>query len=245
MKKLKQGRKTWFRGLKAFLKIFIRKPKFVFLGDVPQENSIILSNHVGASAPVNYELYFPQPFRFWGTYEMTMGLKSTYKYLSTTYLHQKKHYNKYLAKCIAFIICPFVNMFYKGLRLIPTYNNYRLRSTIRESVSAIKNGEKLIIFPEDSSKGYFDNLTSFFAGFVLLAKICLKQGIDLTVYASYYVKEKRTFIFDKGTKFSELLKLKLPDKKLAEKMCNRANELRELFLKGSLQTNQVSTALQN
>lgn len=235
MKNLKQGRKTWFRGLKGFLKIFIRKPKFIYLGDMPGQNSITLSNHVGASAPVNYELYFSQPFRFWGTYEMTMGLKSTYKYLSTTYLHQKKHINKHFAKVLAFIICPFVNLFYKGLRLIPTYNNYRLRSTIRESVNAIKNGEKLIIFPEDSSKGYFDNLTSFFAGFVLLSKICLKQGIDLSVYVSYYVKEKRAFIFDKGIKFSELLELKLPDKKLAEKMCLRANELRELFLNGKLE----------
>ncbi len=235
MKKLKNGRKQWFRGLKGFLKIFIRKPKFIYLGDEPVENSLILSNHVGASAPVKLELYFPQPFKFWGTYEMTMGLKSTYKYLSTTYLHQKKHINKVLAKILAFIICPFVNMFYKGLRLIPTYQNYRLRTTIRESVNAVKNGEKLIIFPEDSSKGYFDNLTSFFAGFVLLAKICLKQGIDLTVYVSYYVKEKKTFIIDEGIKFSQLLKLKLGDKKLAEKMCNRANELRDLFINGKLE----------
>lgn len=234
MKKLKNGRERWFRGLKGFLKIFVRKPKFIFLGSQPQEYSLTLSNHVGASAPIKYELYFPQPFRFWGTYEMTMGLKSTYKYLSTTYLHQKKHINKIFAKIIAFIISPFVNMFYKGLRLIPTYNNYKLRSTIRESVSSIKNGEKLIIFPEDSSKGYFDNLTSFFAGFVLLAKICLKQGIDLMIYVSYYVKEKKTFIFDEGIKFSELLKQNIGDKKLAEKMCKRANELRDIFLSGKL-----------
>ena len=221
----RMNRKWWFNGLKGFLKIFIRKPKFVFLGKVHEENTIILSNHVGASAPVLLELYFKQPFRFWGTHEMTEGLRSVYKYLSTTYLHDKKHFSKAGAKILAFFICPFVNLFYKGLKLIPTYRDTRLKKTMTESLTALKNKENIIIFPEDSSHGYFDDLTKFFPGFITLAKAYLKRGSDSYVQVIYYAKKHRTFIVDKSVKFSELVDRHANSDELAMTMCARANQL--------------------
>lgn len=223
------NRKRWFRGLKNFLKIFIRKPKFVFLEKVHPENTIFLSNHVGASAPVLLELYFQQPFRFWGTHEMTEGLRAVYKYLSTTYLHEKKHFSKVGAKILAFFICPFVNLFYKGLCLIPTYKDARLKKTMTESLNALNNKENIIIFPEDSSHGYFDDLSKFFPGFITLAKLYLKQGNDSYIQVMYYAKKYRTFIVDKSIKFSQLLDQHLSSEDLAKEMCDKANDLHEKY----------------
>jgi len=219
------NRKTWFRGLKCFLKLFVPKPKFVYLGESITKPSIILSNHVGASAPVKYELYFKENFRFWGTYEMNSGLKSVYKYLSTVYFHQKKHKGKFVSKLIAFFACPFANLFYKGLNLISTYKDHRFKNTIKESIKTIQNGQNLIIFPEDSSKGYFDNLTQFFAGFVVLAKMFYKKGIDLPIFVSYYRKKDKTFVIDKPINFSDLVKTRLNKYEIAKMLCNRANAL--------------------
>lgn len=212
--------------LKNFLKLFIRKPKFVYLGEKPKENSVILSNHAGASGPLSWEIYYEQPFRMWGTYEMNSGLKSVYKYLSEVYYYQKKHWKKFWAKAFSLIACPFANLFYKGLRLIPTYRDSRFRSSLKESVAVIKEGQKIIIYPEDSSKGYFDNLTSYFAGFFLLGKLCFKQNIDLSFFVAYYIKEKHTIIIDHPIKYSEIKKYENSRDEIAKIMCDRANNLR-------------------
>ena len=228
--KKQQNRKRWFKVVKTFVKIFIHKPKFVYLGQNIETPSIILSNHVGAIAPLSFELYFNKPFRFWGTYEMNSGLKSVYKYLSTVYYHQKKHWPKLSAKIFSIIAAPVANMFYKGLNLISTYRDLRFRQTLKESIETIKNGQNLVIFPEDSSSGYHDKLKSFFSGFVILARQCLKHGFDLPIFVTYFRKKTKTFVIDKPILCSELLKQNISDDNIAQKMCDRANQLGKINL---------------
>jgi 1-acyl-sn-glycerol-3-phosphate acyltransferase len=224
-------RPTWFKGLKQVLKLFIPRAKFVYLGEKISTPAIILSNHVGASAPLAWELYFSQRFRFWGAHEMTCGLKSVYKYLSEVYFPQKKHWNKTLAKLFCLIAAPLANLFYKGLQLIPTYRDARFRQTIEKSLNSVKSGNNLIIFPEDSRDGYHDNLKSFYAGFTVIGDACLKEGIDLPVYVSYYRKKEKTFLIDKPILFSKLRQLYADRQKLADLMCERINRLLRLFHK--------------
>ena len=57
------SRPTWFKRLKQVLKLFIPRAKFVYLGE-KISTAIILSNHVGASAPLAWGL-LSQRFRFW------------------------------------------------------------------------------------------------------------------------------------------------------------------------------------
>ncbi|MBQ9793009.1 MAG: hypothetical protein IJW32_04640 [Clostridia bacterium] len=226
--KAKKNRKFWFRCLKGFLKIFVRRPKFIYLGEQINTPSIILSNHVGAKGPVKLELYLNTQFRFWGTYEMNSNLKSIYKYLSNIYFYKKKHMPKFLAKIVGFIACPFLKLFYSGLNLISTYPDVRFRKTLRESLNTINSSQNLIIFPEDSSNGYHDTLLSFYSGFVFFADICLKQGLDLPIYVMYFKKKQNTFIVDKPIKYSELAKMNLDKKEIAKLLCDKANSLAEV-----------------
>ncbi|MCH5171723.1 MAG: hypothetical protein J1F31_02685 [Erysipelotrichales bacterium] len=224
---VKSQNKKWFKAYKRIIGIFYRKPKFIYLDEQVTEPSLILSNHVSSKAPVKWEIYFNRSFRFWGVAEMTQGPKAVYRYLSSTYFHQKKHWNKTLAKIVGFIATPFVNLFYRGMDLIPTYNDIRFTITIRESTKTVINGSDLIIFPEDSSHGYKDHLTYFFSGFVALAENILKKGIDIPIFAAYYQKKKNTFIIDKGIRYSKLKALFKEPKAIALAMKNRLNELAE------------------
>ena len=88
MKKNKHNRKAWFRCLKKFMRLFIKESKFEYLGETIGERGIILSNHVGTSAPLAFELYGPKNIRFWGAHEMNSGLIKLYKYQSKVYNHQ-------------------------------------------------------------------------------------------------------------------------------------------------------------
>ena len=225
-KKFKQKRKAWFRALKGLLKVHFKKPKLVYSGGKPTNGSIILSNHEGASAPMTLEIYADFPIRMWGTYEMNSGLKSVYKYLSRIYFHGKKHWNIHLSKFVAIFACPFVNLFYKGLNLIPTYRDVRLYNTISESVRAIKdNKENIVIFPENSDNGYFKQLKSFYAGFVVLAQQLFKNGIDVPIYVAYYKTETREYVFDAPVLFSELKATYGNKAEIAKHLLDRCNAI--------------------
>lgn len=221
----KYNRKPWFRKLKGILRLFIKEPKFVFLGEKMQERAFFLSNHVGASAPLALELYAERPFRFWGTYEMNSNLGVVYHYLSYTYYHKKHHWGLWPARFFCLIAAPLVWLFYRGLNLISTYPDMRFRNTIRESIKVLKEDQSIVIFPEHSAEGYFDELTLFHSGFVLMAEKCLKAGMDLPIFLAYYRKQDRRYIVDKPIRISELLKLGKTREAIAEHLRVRCNEL--------------------
>lgn len=218
-------RKKWFKVIKGFLRIFIRKTKFVYLGQQIEGPSIILSNHSAASGPLGYELYFPKTFRFWGTHEMNEGLISTYKYLTNTYYHKKKHWNIHLARLFCIIAAPLCNLFYKGLNLISTYQDTRFRRTLRDSLKTLKDGHNLIIFPEASENGYFKELTLFHEGFVVFLEYCKKHLLNLPVYVAYFRSDDKMCVLDHPVMMNELLGLGLTRQELANKLKERCNEL--------------------
>ncbi len=218
-------RKLYFRILKRLMRIKYKAPNIEFLGKPFDNGAIVLSNHEGTDAPMSLEIYYDAPMRMWGAHEMNSGLISMYKYQSRVYYHQKKHWNLGLARLFCLIASPLTYLFYSGFDLISTYRDVRLLKTLKESVDAIENGDNIIIFPEDSSKGYLSELEGFHAGFILLVEKCLKKGIDAPIYVSYYRKTDNTYIFDNPVYCSELLKNGQSKKQIADKLRLRCNEL--------------------
>jgi len=231
LKTAKENRALWFRIVKGFLRIFVRKPKYIYLKEEFTGPCLILSNHCSVHGPLAYELFTDKCIRLWGTYEMNSDLKSVYRYLSNVYFHQKKHINKFLSKIIGFIACPILYIFYRGLRLISTYTDYRFKNTLRESMEALKDDQTLVIFPEDSSEGYFDEIKVFKPGFLALANHAYKTGLDLPIFVAYYNHKTRNLIFDKKVMYSELLSLNLTSEELLDKLRIRCNELGKMNLK--------------
>ncbi len=229
-KKFRQDRAKWFTALKGVLKIWYKKPKFLFLGEKPQKSSIILSNHEGSYGPLQTEIWAQFPLRMWGTYEMNSGLKECYKYQSQIYFHQKKHWNIHLARLVCVIAAPLTNLFYKGLKLISTYRDMRFLQTIKKSYEVISKGDNIVIFPEDSSHGYFKELTEFYAGFTVFANYCLKKGIDVPVFVSYYKKKERTFVFSEPILFSKLKEMFKNREEIAEYLLQKCNSLNKIDL---------------
>ena len=218
-------RKWWFQVLKKIMKIRYKEPKFIYLGEKITSSSIILSNHEGTDAPMSLEIYGDIPIRMWGAHEMNSGLVKMYKYQSRVYYHEKKGWNLHLARLFCLIASPLTNLFYKGLDLISTYKDMRFIKTIRESILALKNGENIVIYPEDSKNGYLAELEGFYAGFVLLADFCMKENIDIPIYVAYYKKEENVYIIDKPILYSELCKQYITKEEKAKALCNRCNEL--------------------
>lgn len=223
-----QNRKWWFKLIKKIMLCRYKEPRFVYLGDKIEKGSLILSNHEGTDAPMSLEIYLDKPIRMWGAHEMNSGLIKMYKYQSRVYYHEKKHWNLHLARLFCLIASPITNIFYKGLNLISTYKDARFRNTIKESIEAINNKENIVIFPEDSTNGYLEELEGFYSGFVVLAEICKKRKIDVPIFVTYFRKKDLTYIIDKPVLFSELSKDGTSRKEIAQKLVERCNELGQM-----------------
>lgn len=229
----RKKRKWWFRLLKKIMVVRYKEPKFIYLGEEIKDGSVILSNHEGTDAPMSLEIYLDKPLRMWGAHEMNSGLIKMYKYQTRVYYHEKKGWNLHLARLFCLIASPLTNLFYKGLDLISTYKDVRFIKTIRESTSAIKNGESIVIYPENSKNGYLAELEGFYAGFVLLAEACKKEGIDIPIYVAYFKKKEKQYIIDAPIMYSQLSKKGNSKEEIAKLLCARCNEL------GKLDFNQI------
>ncbi len=224
MKIVKKG-KWWFRIVKNLMKCRYKKPDFIFLGEEFKDGSIILSNHEGTDSPLSIEMYMDRKVRFWGAYEMNSGLGELYKYQTNVYYHQKKHWNIHLARLFCLIASPLTYMFYRGLNLISTYRDGRFYKTVKESYRAIEEGNSIVIFPENSEKGYLPELEGFYGGFLVLAEYAYKKGRDISIVVSYFKKNEKKYIFDNPVKYSELLTRYQTKEERVTALLNRCNEL--------------------
>lgn len=220
----------WYRLYGKVVKLFLtKKTKLVNLGAPIEGPSIIISNHEGAAGPLTWEFYLKQPKRFWSTHEMTEGVKPVFRYLAYYYFPEKKHFPKLLSRFIGFIGSPFVSLTFKGMTPIPTHDSaMKLVSTLRMSEAELKDGKAIIIFPEDSSKGYFEKPVFFYSGFAVLCERMLAKGIDLPVYVAYFSREKRVITIDAPVMFSKLKESIGARDEIAEALRLRMNELADL-----------------
>ena len=225
----KPKRRPFFRFFKFVTRPFIRKPKIMNLGTSLEDGAIYLCNHVGATGPFTLEYYFPKNFRFWGTFQMTMGFRSRWSYMYRKEFPLIRHNNKFMSWIKASCVAPFAGMFYKGLQLIPTYTDARMKNTMQKSMDVLNKNGSIVLFPEDISTGYYDKLKSYFAGFWVLAKQYYKKfQKDIKIYNMYLKRQGRTLIIDKGISVKELLEKKLSNDEVAELFKDRANELATL-----------------
>lgn len=231
MAKIVKKRKKWFSFVKKIMKIRYKRPKFIYLGEEVENGAVIVCNHEGTDSPMAWEMYSGKPVSFWGAHQMNSGLRKMYPYHSKVYFHQKKGWNLFGARMFCLIASPLTNMFYKGLNVISTYQDARFTKTIRESMETLEEGNNVVIFPEKSDNGYQARLEGFHGGVALFLKACMKKGKDITVFPSYYNKEKNICLVGKPTKYSKLLTTATDKDQLAQSLCDLCNELGEQTFK--------------
>lgn len=240
---VKKHRKLWFKILKGVMHIRYKRPAFVYLGESFGNGCLILSNHEGTDAPMSLEIYNPSPTRMWGAHEMNSGLRKMYQYQTKVYYHEKKHWNLHAARAFCLIASPLTNLFYKGLNLISTYHDARLVKTMRESLDAVKKGENIVIFPEDSTNGYLEKLEGFHSGYLMFAEVAKKNGVDLPIYVTYYRKKDNVYVIDKPILYSCLCEKYKTKEEISKYLLDRCNTLGQMpfdkeFLKQTRKENK-------
>lgn len=219
--KLKRG--LGIRLLKAFLKIFKRKPEFINeSGGELATKAIYLANHAGANGPMTFEMYFPLIYTGWGAYEMFGNYRDRWNYLYHVFYRQKLHWGKFKSFFVATVFGVISKSLYRGIGLIPTYHDGRLATSLKTSCKILDTDNPIFIFPEDSTEGYSDPPVSFNKGFIAMAKLYYKvRKVDLPVYSGYLIKGKKSkMVFGKPIYVNQLLS----EGKTEDEICQLALE---------------------
>ncbi len=229
--KTRKRQPVW-KCVKKVLKLFFKEPHIVSLsGELPQK-AIYVANHAAMFGPLIYSLHLPVSLCLWGAWPMLGTWKQRYRYLRDVYFVQKRHKSKLAASFLAFFETGFVPMFYKGMRVLPSYNDQRFISTLHKSLNALNNGFGILIFPENSSDGYHETLTEFYAGFVELAKYYRRRnGEDVPIYPVYYHPASKKMVIGFPSYYSDYEQKGMNRKQIANEFCRQVNELFEQHIK--------------
>jgi 1-acyl-sn-glycerol-3-phosphate acyltransferase len=217
---------NWFlRLIKKIIRTVRKTPELVLHDDNLPEKAIYYANHSGAAGPLTLSVYFPKYLVPWGAYPMTGHYFSRWKYLYFTFYRQKLGYKKFRSFMLATLFGLISKILYQGVRLIPTYPDTRLRKTINESLEHLKVNNSILIFPEDSSSGYAEEIEAFHAGFVYLAQQYFKKNNKhIPMIPLFYHKAKQQIITGK-TKYLSDFEANLNREEIAESLRKSLNEL--------------------
>ena len=220
----------FFKGFKGFMKLIRKKVRFIYTGERFKPGTLILSNHESTKGPLSWDFFCDQPVRLLGTEEMNSGLRRMYKYQTKVYYHEKKHWNLFLARLFCLLASPMTNLFYKGLDLISIKDGLRFRETMQDAYTSLcEYKENLVIFPEDSTKGYLKELEGFKKGFLMIAQYCYKRGYNIPIVVGYYNKNKSLIVVGEPTTYKALMDKFAGNKDdIAEYLKDMCNELGKL-----------------
>ncbi len=137
------------------------------------EPCIFVANHMEISGPIITELYIPYNIRPWIIDKMLD--KKTIKHhmisgISRIFPKRAEFRNKITAN----ILSPFIYNLLSSTNPIPVHRTGRgILETINKSVSALDNGESILLFPENpTDDGHYklEGASKFYTGFVSIAK---------------------------------------------------------------------------
>ena len=222
----KRKRHPFFACVKVVLRAFRKKPKLIDLAGTLPKRCIVVVNHAAKSGPLGMELYFPYPTVKWGAHEMLGKFTERRRYLRDVFYMRKQGYGRARAGLLATFEAVFSPLVYRGMNVIASYTDGRLTETIRRSEKAIACDIPVMIFPENSDGGYFEEMREFFAGFVLFAlRHRQNTGEDLPIIPCYYHPKRRVLAIGKPAYAGTLADEGMDKRDIAEFFRQRVNEL--------------------
>lgn len=230
MKKIKhyvytKKKQPFFKIIQFILKIGYRKPKvFINYNDFVPTDGLLIGPHMAKPGPYYISQYYPAKCAIVGASPMLGSYKERFHYLRDIYYMKKNHKGKFSSSLKAGFEAIFSIYFYKGMHLIPSYEDIRLIQTIDNISQTIENGLPVFIFPEDSDKGYQLVLNKIRNGYITIAKFAGKKlNREIPIYPYYVNKKRREFVIGKPCYLSQL-KGKTNDE-INEFMMDKINKL--------------------
>ena len=136
-----------YRILRFFIWLGFPKWKLQGVENLPAGPCVIVGNHSQMYGPVAGELYIPGRHWVWCAGEV-MHREAAAAYAYRDFWPRKPKALRWFYRLLSHLIVPLALCLFNNAHTIGVYHDARLLSTFRTSVQKLKDGDRLVIFPE-------------------------------------------------------------------------------------------------
>ena len=213
-----------FKIIKWLVKVFYPKTQVEGIENLPDEPVIIVGNHTQLHGPIVSELYLPFPRKIWCAGQM-MSLSEVPGYAFSDFWSQKPRYLHPFFRLLSYIIAPLSVLIFNNAHTIAVHRDARILSTFKETVSCLKNGESIVIFPEHDVK-YNNIVYEFQDKFVDLARMYFKKtGRALSFVPMYLAPKLKKMYIGKPIAFDPEANIKAERGRICQGLMEAITEL--------------------
>ena len=178
----------------GLVRLFYRKPEIVGAENLPDGPCIVVGNHSQMNGPIVAELYLPGPRAIWCAGEM-MHLKEVPAYAYRDFWSKKPKAVRWFYRLLSYAIAPLSVCVFNNARCIGVYHDMRTATTLRQTLAALREGKRIVIFPEHDVP-HNDIVCDFQDRFIDLARMYRHQNGVAPAFVPMYVAPalRRTFL---------------------------------------------------
>ncbi len=174
-----------YRVIRFFVWLFYPKMTVEGQENLPEEACIVAGNHTKMNGPICGELYFPGKRKIWCAHQM-MYVKEVPQYAFTDFWSEKPKWCRWFYKLLSYLIAPVSACVFTNANTIPVFRDNRLVTTFKKTVSALEEGESVIIYPECYTP-YNHIVYQFQDKFVDVAKLYYKRTGKAVCFVPMYI----------------------------------------------------------
>ena len=117
------------------------------LENLPEDGAVIVGNHAHMYGPIAAELYLEDKHHIWCAAQM-MKLKEVPAYAYQDFWSMKPWYTHWYYRLLSYLVAPLCALVFNNANTIPVYHDARVMITFRQTLRLLRDGEKIVIFPE-------------------------------------------------------------------------------------------------
>lgn len=217
-----------FKIIRFIVKIFYKKREFIGVENLPEEPSLIISNHAQIHGPLTCEIDFPTFKYVWCIGQM-MNIKEVPSYAYQDFWSNKPKYIRWFFKICSYLMAPLASYIFTHADTIGVYKDVRVISTFKETVKKLEDGANIVIFPENPTK-YNDIVNDFQEHFIDVARLYYKKtNKEISFIPMYIAAKLKKVAIGKPIKYNHELNIdeqrKIICEYLKEEITNLAKSL--------------------
>lgn len=171
--------------VRRLVRLFYPKITLVGAENIPDGPCLLVSNHAQMNGPIIGDLYIPEKRSIWCAGEM-MHLKDVPSYAYRDFWSSKPKGIRWFYKLLSYVIAPIAVGIFNQPHIIGVYRDSHVLNTFRQTISALADGAKVVVFPEhDQPHNHIIN--QFQEGFVDIARLYKRRSDTPLQFIPMYV----------------------------------------------------------
>ncbi len=182
--------------------VWLFSPKYRTVGEenIPQGACVIVGNHCHMYGPIAGELYIPGDHAVWCAGEM-MDRKEAAAYAYQDFWSAKPKALRWFYRILSRLIAPLAEIIFTNAHTIGVYHDARVLSTFRESIEKLREGTRVVIFPEHYDR-HNNIVYDFQDRFIDIARMYYgKTGEELQFVPLYVCPRLKTLSYGEPVTF--------------------------------------------